>query len=100
MGLFYISILKIIITFDKKLSIMESKNPFFKNKTFSTALSKSNDTVQNATVIDYNNEMTVSGTISKSFLLLLLLVTGASITWIMTSNGQNPIVFRWTTRMS
>lgn len=72
---------------------MESKNPFFKNKTFSTALSKSNDTVQNATVIDYNNEMTVSGTISKSFLLLLLLVTGASITWIMTSNGQNPIVF-------
>lgn len=72
---------------------MESKNPFFKNKTFSTALSKPNDTVHNATIIDYNNEMTVSGTINKSFLLLLLLVAGAAVTWTITNNGQNPIIF-------
>ena len=72
---------------------MESKNPFFKNKTFSTAVSKSTDTVHNASVIDYNDEMTVSGTINKSFLLLLLLVAGAAVTWTITNNGQNPIVF-------
>ena len=72
---------------------MESKNPFFKNKTFSTAVSKSNETVHNATVIDYNNEMTVSGTINKSFLLLMLLVASAAITWSMTNAGQNAMIF-------
>ena len=72
---------------------MESQNPFFKNKTFSTALSKPNDTVHKASVIDYNDEMTVSGTINKSFLLLLLLVAGATVTWTITNNGQNPMIF-------
>ena len=72
---------------------MESKNPFFKNKTFTTAVSKSTETVHNATIIDYNNEMTVSGTINKSFLLLLLLVASSAITWNMTNNGQNPMIF-------
>ena len=72
---------------------MESQNPFFKNKTFSTALSKPKDTVHKASVIDYNDEMTVSGTINKSFLLLLLLVAGAAVTWTITNNGQNPMIF-------
>ena len=72
---------------------MESQNPFFKNKTFSTALSKPKDTVHKASVIDYNDEMTVSGTINKSFLLLLLLVVGAAVTWTITNNGQNPMIF-------
>ena len=72
---------------------MESQNPFFKNKTFSTALSKPNDTVHKSSVIDYNDEMTVSGTINKSFLLLLLLVAGAAVTWTITNNGQNPMIF-------
>ena len=72
---------------------MESKNPFFKNKTFSTAVSKSSETTHNATIIDYNDEMTVSGTINKSFLLLVLLVAGAAITWSMTNAGQNAMIF-------
>ena len=43
---------------------MESKNPFFKTKTF-TNTSAAND---NVSVIDYNETMTVSGTINKSFI--------------------------------
>jgi uncharacterized YccA/Bax inhibitor family protein len=37
--------------------------------------------------------MTVSGTMNKSFLMLILLIASAAITWIMTFNGQNPMVF-------
>ena len=36
--------------------------------------------------------MTVSGTINKSFLMLVLLIASAAITWIMTFNGQNPMM--------
>ena len=69
---------------------MESKNPFFKNKTFTNT---SRDVTHEATVIDYNETMTVSGTINKSFLMLLLLVTSATITWMMFFSGYNPMVF-------
>ena len=67
---------------------MESKNPFFKTKTFSNT-SAAND---NVSVIDYNETMTVSGTINKSFILLFLLVATAFITWTLAFNGYNPIV--------
>jgi len=67
---------------------MESKNPFFKTKTFSNT-SAAND---NVSVIDYNETMTVSGTINKSFILLMLLVATAFITWNLAFNGYNPIV--------
>lgn len=68
---------------------MKSNNPFFKTKSF-----KENEEItHNATVIDYNQTMTVSGTINKSFLMLILLIASAAITWTMTINGQNPIVF-------
>ena len=67
---------------------MESKNPFFKTKTFSNT-SVAND---NVSVIDYNQTMTVSGTINKSFILLMLLVATAFITWTLAFNGYNPIV--------
>ena len=67
---------------------MESKNPFFKTKTFSNT-SAAND---NVSVIDYNETMTVSGTINKSFILLMLLVATAFITWTLAFNGYNPIV--------
>jgi len=67
---------------------MESKNPFFKTKTFSKT-SAAND---NVSVIDYNETMTVSGTINKSFILLMLLVATAFITWTLAFNGYNPIV--------
>ena len=70
---------------------MNSNNPFFKNKAF-TNTSRVEDTVHEAKVIDYNQTMTVSGTINKSFLMLILLVASAAITWIMTFNGQNPMI--------
>ncbi len=68
---------------------MNSNNPFFKNKTFTNADS---EVVHEATVIGVNETMTVSGTINKSFLMLILLIASASVTWIMTFNGQNPMV--------
>ena len=68
---------------------MNSNNPFFKTKSFK----ENNDVTHDAVVIDYNQTMTVSGTINKSFLMLILLVSSASITWMMTNNGQNPMIF-------
>ncbi|MDI1316771.1 Bax inhibitor-1/YccA family protein [Flavobacterium sp.] len=68
---------------------MNSNNPFFKTKSFK----ENSEVTHDAVVIDYDQTMTVSGTINKSFLMLILLVASASITWIMTNNGQNPIVF-------
>ena len=70
---------------------MNSNNPFFKNKTFSNT-SRANEVVHEATVIDYSQTMTVSGTINKSFLMLILLIASAAVTWMMTFDGQNPIV--------
>ncbi|MGL2965558.1 Bax inhibitor-1/YccA family protein [Flavobacterium sp. XGLA_31] len=67
---------------------MNSNNPFFRTKSFK----ENNDVTYNAEVIDYNQTMTVSGTINKSFLMLILLIASASITWMMTFNGQNPIL--------
>lgn len=65
---------------------MNSRNPFFKTDTFSNTSTKTHDAV----IIDYNDTMTVSGTINKSFLLLLLLVVGASVTWSLAFSGSNP----------
>ena len=69
---------------------MESKNPFFKNKSFSNT---SREVTHEAQVIDYSETMTVSGTINKSFLMLLLLVISAAITWMMFFSGYNPMIF-------
>ena len=71
---------------------MNSNNPFFKTKSFTENNRNTADVVHEAVVIDYDQTMTVSGTINKSFLMLTLLVAGAAITWMMTFNGQNPIV--------
>ena len=68
-----------------------SKNPFLNNKTFSTAVSK-NDELHQATIIDYNDEMTLSGTINKSLILFLLLTASATVIWWLTFNGMNPMV--------
>ena len=68
---------------------MNSNNPFFKTKSFQ----KNEDKVtHDAVLIDYNQTMTVSGTINKSFLMLILLIASAAITWMMTFNGQNPMI--------
>ncbi len=66
---------------------MNSNNPFFKNKTFTNTSAAAE--VHEAKVIDRNETMTVSGTINKSFLMLILLIASAAVTWSMT----NPIVF-------
>ena len=68
---------------------MNSNNPFFKTKSFK----ENNEVTHDAVIIDYNQTMTVSGTINKSFLMLILLIASAAVTWTMASNGQNPMVF-------
>lgn len=69
---------------------MNSQNPFFKNKSFSPTSAVARDVDNN--VIDYNDTMTVSGTINKGFLMLILLIASAAITWSMTFTGYNPMV--------
>lgn len=70
---------------------MNSNNPFLNNKTFSNTTS-ANPEVYQATVIDHNQDMTLSGTINRTLILFLLLIASAMITWWMTFNGMNPIV--------
>nr|WP_315203138.1 Bax inhibitor-1/YccA family protein [uncultured Flavobacterium sp.] len=70
---------------------MNSNNPFLNNKTFSTAVSRKNDTF-NAITIEENQEMTLSGTINRSLILFLLLIASATVIWWATFNGINPIV--------
>ena len=67
----------------------KSSNPFLGNKNFSkpTALASQQD----STLISYGQEMTVSGTINKSFIMLLLLLATASVTWYLAFNGMNPM---------
>ena len=68
---------------------MNSTNPFLSNKSF-TAVSRKEE-MHNASVIDYNQEMTLSGTINKTLILFLLLTAAAMVTWWMTFNGMNPM---------
>lgn len=67
----------------------KSSNPFLGNKNFSkpTALAAQQDSA----LISYGQEMTVSGTINKSFIMLLLLLATASVTWYLAFNGMNPM---------
>lgn len=60
----------------------ESRNPFLKSKSFEQ---------RSEAVIDYNDTMTLSGTMNKSFIMLLLLVAGSLVTWWMTFAGMNPM---------
>ena len=69
-----------------------SKNPFLNNKSFSPTSATQKEEIHNATVIDYNQDMTLSGTINKSFILFLLLTASATIIWWLTFNGMNPLV--------
>lgn len=69
----------------------KSNNPFLGNKNFSKPTSYA--VQRDSTLISYDQEMTVSGTINKSFVMLLLLLATASFTWWMAFNGTNPIPF-------
>ncbi len=69
---------------------MNSNNPFFRTKSFKES---NNEVTHDAVIIDRNQTMTVSGTINKSFLMLILIIASAAVTWTMAANGQNPMVF-------
>lgn len=69
-----------------------SKNPFLTNKTFTTKAILKKDEVHKATLIDYNQEMTLAGTINKSLILFLLLIASAIVIWWLTFNGMNPMI--------
>ncbi|WP_395052637.1 Bax inhibitor-1/YccA family protein [Flavobacterium sp.] len=71
---------------------MESKNPFFRTKSFTNTSSVGTSSYETR-AIDYTDTMTVSGTINKSFILLLLLVASASLIWNMSTNPNNLMVF-------
>lgn len=67
---------------------MESKNPFFRTKSFTNTSAIKDASI----VVDYNDTMTVSGTINKSFIMLLLLVATAFGTWSLAFSGYNPLM--------
>lgn len=69
---------------------LKSKNPFLNNKSF-TATSANKDRTYNAEIIDYNDTMTLSGTMNKTLIMFVLLLAGAGVTWYMAFTGQNPI---------
>lgn len=66
---------------------MESKNPFFNTKSYTNS-----EKVHDAVIIDYNQTMTLNGTMNKAFIMLLLLVAGAATTWTLIGTGSNAIV--------
>ncbi len=72
----------------------KSNNPFLKNKSFTkTATVPVYDAEgRPVEVIDYNDTMTISGAINKSFILLGLLLCTAGYTWWLYFNGQNPLL--------
>lgn len=73
---------------------MQSNNPFLKNKSFEKPQVIQVDEEGNRSVIiDYNETMTISGTINKSLIMLLILVVTATLTWTMTATGYNPMPF-------
>ncbi len=70
----------------------KSKNPFLTNRSFSATTTSRKEEAHQVSVIDYNQEMTLSGTINKTLILFLLLAASAMVIWWMTFNGTNPIV--------
>jgi len=66
----------------------KSKNPFLSNKSFAKGTTIHD--AQGNLLVDYNDTMTVNGAVNKSFILLLLLLTGAFSVWYMAVNGSNP----------
>lgn len=66
-----------------------SKNPFLSNKRFSSNAVSKADEVHHAQIIDYNQEMTVSGTINKTAILFLILCASSMVTWWMFFQEMN-----------
>jgi len=74
----------------KNITVMEfkSKNPFLISKSFAKGTSVHD--AEGNVLVDYNSTMTINGAVNKSFILLLLLLTGAFTVWYMTVQGSNP----------
>jgi len=69
-----------------------SKNPFLSNKRFSSNAVSRAEEVHEAKIIDYNQEMTLSGTINKTAILFLILCGSAMVTWWMAFNGMKIMI--------
>lgn len=70
----------------------KSNNPFFRNKSF-TNTSRAAEEVHEAKIIDYNDAMTVSGTINKSIFMLIGLVASSLVTWyLIATSVLNPFI--------
>jgi uncharacterized YccA/Bax inhibitor family protein len=69
----------------------ESKNPFFNTKSYKNSKASSTEIPQGV-FIDDNQDMTVSGTINKTLILFLLLVSSATVVWWLVANETNPLV--------
>jgi uncharacterized YccA/Bax inhibitor family protein len=67
---------------------LKSSNPFLKEKSFENT-SRANDEV----ILVHQETMTVSGTINKSFTMLLMLLSTALVSWWLVGNGYNPMIF-------
>lgn len=66
----------------------KSSNPFLKENKF-----KNTSRAQEATILVDDGSMTVSGTINKSFTMLLMLLSTALVSWWLVGNGYNPMIF-------
>lgn len=73
---------------------LKSNNPFLSNKSFnqSAATTVYDEDGRPVNIIDYNNTMTIQGTINKSFMLFFILLGTACITWFMAFSGYNPMM--------
>lgn len=71
---------------------MKSNNPFLGNKSFSKATTVYDADGNPVNVIDTNDVMTVKGAVNKTFILLLLLLTGAFSTWYLILTGGNYLI--------
>lgn len=69
-----------------------SNNPFLSNKRFSSNANSRTEQVHQAQIIDYNQDMTVSGTINKTAILFLILCGAAMVTWWMAFNQMNVMI--------
>jgi uncharacterized YccA/Bax inhibitor family protein len=72
----------------------KSNNPFFRNKEFNSAQNSTYYNVDGsrANVIDYNDTMTVTGTVNKTLIMFALVLAGAATAWYMPYMGLNPLI--------
>lgn len=70
----------------------KSKNPLLTGKSYEKSAQQNVYSVDASHIIDYNNTMTVKGTINKTFILFGLLLVGAVVPFYMALNGINPYI--------